>query len=197
MFKRRRKPSFLKRLKSWLWPEGGWKRYGRYILLRLQRLKGTPREIAAGVACGVAISFTPFVGFHFVLAAITAWFVRGNILASAIGTAAGNPWTFPFIWVSVLYTGRWFLGETTSGAKVEFLKVFEKSMHALMTFDFRVFFSDVWPIIWPMMVSCIPYYFAAWFLSYYLVKKTLDKLGQARLKRMEQKAARLPRKEQE
>ena len=53
MFKRRRKPSFLKRLKSWLWPEGGWKRYGRYILLRLQRLKGTPREIAAGVACGV------------------------------------------------------------------------------------------------------------------------------------------------
>ena len=195
MFRRRQKPALLKRLKSWVWPEGGWKRYGRYILLRLQRLKGTPREIAAGVACGVAISFTPFVGFHFVLAAITAWFVRGNILASAIGTAAGNPWTFPFIWISVLYTGRWFLGETQSGAKVEFLLVFEKSMHALMTFDFSVFFSDVWPIIWPMMVGCIPYYFLSWFVSYYLMKKALDRLAVARLKRLEMKAAHLQKED--
>ncbi len=195
MFRRRQKPALLKRLKSWVWPEGGWKRYGRYILLRLQRLKGTPREIAAGVACGVAISFTPFVGFHFVLAAITAWFVRGNILASAIGTAAGNPWTFPFIWISVLYTGRWFLGETQSGAKVEFLQVFEKSMHALMTFDFSVFFSDVWPIIWPMMVGCIPYYFLSWFVSYYLMKKALDRLAVARLKRLKMKAAHLQKED--
>ena len=195
MFRRRQKPALLKRLKSWVWPEGGWKRYGRYILLRLQRLKGTPREIAAGVACGVAISFTPFVGFHFVLAAITAWFVRGNILASAIGTAAGNPWTFPFIWISVLYTGRWFLGETQSGAKVEFLQVFEKSMHALMTFDFSVFFFDVWPIIWPMMVGCIPYYFLSWFVSYYLMKKALDRLAVARLKRLKMKAAHLQKED--
>ena len=91
MFRRRNKPSLTTRLRNMIWPEGGWKRYGQYILMRLNRLKGTPQEIAAGVACGVAISFTPFVGFHFVLAAITAWLVRGNILASALGTAAGNP----------------------------------------------------------------------------------------------------------
>lgn len=163
-----------------IWPEGGWQRYGKYLLLKLNRLKGTPKSIAAGVACGVAISFTPFVGFHFVLAAITAWIVRGNILASAIGTAAGNPWTFPFIWVSVLYTGRWFLGEGDNGAKVEFLKVFEKSFHALMTFDFRFFFSDIWPIVWPMMVGCIPFYIVSWGVSYYLVKKGLDKIAEAR-----------------
>ena len=195
MFRRRQKPALLKRLKSWVWPEGGWKRYGRYILLRLQRLKGTPREIAAGVACGVAISFTPFVGFHFVLAAITAWFVRGNILASAIGTAAGNPWTFPFIWISVLYTGRWFLGETQSGAKVEFLQVFEKSMHALMTFDFSLFFADIWPILWPMMVGCIPYYIVVWAVTYYLVKDMLEKIGSARLSRMENRASGLQMRE--
>ena len=69
--------------------------------------------------------FTPFVGFHFVLAAITAWIVRGNILASAIGTAAGNPWTFPFIWVSVLYTGRKILGlEYADAVNVNFETVF-------------------------------------------------------------------------
>lgn len=183
MFKRKTKPSLTKRIAGFLWPQGGWKRYGRYILLRLQRLKGTPKEIAAGVACGVAISFTPFVGFHFVLAAATAWFVNGNILASAIGTAAGNPWTFPFIWVSVLYTGRHLLGTYSEETKVAFIPMFEKATRALMTFDFRLFAADVWPILWPMMVGCIPFYLAAWFMTYYLMKNTLEKLGAGRRKK--------------
>lgn len=181
MFKRRQKPSWAARLRNMVWPEGGWKRYGQYILLRLNRLKGTPQEIAAGVACGVAISFTPFVGLHFVLAAATAWLVRGNILASALGTAAGNPWTFPFIWLSVLYTGRRFLGMSeVPDARVDFLQVFEKGMHALMTFDFTLFFHDIWPILWPMMVGCIPFYIVSWLLSYYLFKIALEKLAARR-----------------
>ncbi len=179
MFRRRKNPGFFRNIKRAVWPEGGWKRYGRYLLLRLNRLNGSPHSIAAGVACGVAISFTPFVGFHFVLAALTALLIRGNVLASAIGTAAGNPWTFPFIWVSVLYTGRFMLGET-AGGRVEFVRVFEKSFHALMTFDFSLFFSDVWPIVWPMMVGSIPYYFLSWTVSYYLVKKALEKIEQSR-----------------
>ena len=83
MFKRREKLSWKKRLSGYLWPQGGWKRYGRFILLKLHRLGGTPRSIAAGFACGAAISFTPFVGFHMILAAATAFLLRGNIIASA------------------------------------------------------------------------------------------------------------------
>lgn len=185
MFKRKQKPKIHKRILNLFWPNGGWTRYGRYILLRLKRLKGTPKEIAAGVACGVAISFTPFVGFHFVLAAVTAWFVRGNILASAIGTAVGNPWTFPFIWASVLYTGRAFLGiNGNTEAHVKFLTVFEQASRALMTFDFRVFLSDVWPILWPMMIGCIPFYIVSWFVSYYLTKNALEKIAHS-YKKME------------
>ncbi|MBQ8661881.1 MAG: DUF2062 domain-containing protein [Alphaproteobacteria bacterium] len=181
MFRRRHKPSWTVRLRNMVWPEGGWKRYGQYILLRLNRLKGTPQEIAAGAACGVAISFTPFVGFHFVLAAITAWLVRGNILASALGTAAGNPWTFPFIWISVLYTGRRFLGlSDVPGARIDFLDVFEKGMHALMTFDFSMFFHDIWPVLWPMTVGCVPFYIVSWLLSYYLLKIALEKIAARR-----------------
>ena len=123
MFKRREKLSWKKRLSGYLWPQGGWKRYGRFILLKLHRLGGTPRSIAAGFACGAAISFTPFVGFHMILAAATAFLLRGNIIASAVGTVVGNPWTFPFIWISVLYTGRLMLGETGAG-KIEFAHVF-------------------------------------------------------------------------
>ena len=32
----------------------------------------------------------------------------------------------------------------------------KKAMHALMTFDFSAFAGDVWPIIFPMMVGCVP-----------------------------------------
>ena len=76
-------------------------KFGKKVLIRLKRLQGTPYSIATGFACGVAISFTPFIGFHMILAALTAWLIRGNIIASAIGTIVGNPWTFPFIWLAV------------------------------------------------------------------------------------------------
>lgn len=127
MSARRSQVSWTTKLKSRLWPQEGWKAYGRDLLLRLRRMPGTPRSIAAGVACGVAISFTPFVGFHLLLAALTAWVIRGNILASTLGTAAGNPWTFPFIWLSVLYTGRRMLGgDYAHSAQVDFIHFLKK-----------------------------------------------------------------------
>ena len=165
MFKRREKLSWKKRLSGYLWPQGGWKRYGRFILLKLHRLGGTPRSIAAGFAC----------------AAATAFLLRGNIIASAVGTVVGNPWTFPFIWISVLYTGRLMLGETGAG-KIEFAHVFEKSFHALMTLDFSSFGKDVWPVLKPMIAGCVPYYVLVWLVSYYLVKKALDKVSEHRRK---------------
>ena len=145
-------------------------------LVKIIKLKGTNSSIAAGVACGVAISFTPFVGLHLVLGFVTAWIVRGNLLASAIGTAIGNPWTFPFIWLSILYTGKKILGMEHEGvADVNFTKVFSSSFDALIHFDFEVFFRDVWPVIKPMAVGCIPYYVVSWALSYCLVKSWLDR----------------------
>ena len=95
------------------------------VLIQLKRLKGTPYSIAAGFACGVAVSFTPFIGLHLVLAAITAWIIRGNVVSSAIGTIVGNPWTFPFIWVAVLSTGRFLLGDFASADHVNFIRIFE------------------------------------------------------------------------
>lgn len=179
MFKRKKKTGLLTKIKSWFWPSIGWKKYMRYLLLRLSRLGSTPRSIAAGVACGVAVSFTPFVGLHFVLAAISAFLCRGNILASALGTAAGNPWTFPFIWYAVYHTGRLFTG--ISGQEdISFLHVFEKGIHALLSFDFSEFASDVWPVFLPMLIGCIPYYIAVWIITYYLVKKALEKMQKNR-----------------
>ena len=152
-------------------------------LLQLQRLQGTPYSIAAGFACGIAISFTPFIGFHLILAAITAWFIRGNIVSSALGTLIGNPWTFPFIWIAVLTTGRFLLGDIDSAEQVNFLRTFESAGHALLTFNFSNFGRDVWPIIFPMLVGCIPYYIISWIISFKLIKITMEKLAQKKARR--------------
>ena len=71
-------------------------RSGQYVTKRILRLTATPHAVAAGVAAGAFTSFTPFMGLHFLLAAVLAWMVRGNLLAPALGTFVGNPLTFPF-----------------------------------------------------------------------------------------------------
>ena len=153
-----------------------WNRPKRYWLMKIKRLKGTPNSVAIGIACGVAVSFTPFVGAHFVLAMSSAWILRGNVVAAALGTAFGNPWTFPFIWVSILYTGRKFLG---SGhdlvANVNFVDLFTKAFDALVNLNFEVFFSDIWPVLYPMIIGCIPYVLVSWWISYLFIRKILEK----------------------
>lgn len=157
------------------------------MLLQLKRLKGTPYSIAAGFACGVAISFTPFIGFHLILAAITAWIIRGNVVSSAIGTLIGNPWTFPFIWIAVLSTGNFLLGDIVTAGQVNFIRIFESASKALITLNFSHFGRDVWPIFFPMLVGCIPYYIISWLVSYKLIKITMDKIAKKRAQRIAQK----------
>ncbi|MFQ5534000.1 MAG: DUF2062 domain-containing protein [Sphingomonadales bacterium] len=106
-------------IREYLWPSSGWRRAFLYFQYRLARLPGTPHSIAAGLACGAAISFTPFLGLHLVLALVMAWALGANVLASAIGTVLGNPWTFPFIWLWTYRVGAFALGRENGelGAK--------------------------------------------------------------------------------
>ena len=110
MFKRRKPRPALQRLFDAVWPKGGWRRSGTYVAHRLRRLPGTPYRIAAGFASGAAISFTPFIGLHFILAVVLALVLRGNLIAAAIGTVVGNPWTFPIIWLWIYSLGTWLIG---------------------------------------------------------------------------------------
>jgi len=151
---------------------GKLREYWQKIVMKFKALKGTPSSIAAGTACGVVVSLTPFVGLHTLLAVVFAWLIRANILAAALGTIVGNPWTFPFIWLTTLYTGRRLLG--VSHTPVDFTAFFDKAGKALLNFDFDLFFQDIWPILWPMMVGCIPSCIIAWGITYILIKRVVE-----------------------
>ncbi len=113
MLKRRQKGDFLtyalNNVRLFFWPRGGWIGAWRYLIWRMKRMRATPHALTLGFAVGTFVSFTPFIGFHFLLAALIAWILRGNIIASALGTSVGNPLTFPFIWAGDYVVGIFLL----------------------------------------------------------------------------------------
>jgi uncharacterized protein (DUF2062 family) len=115
VFKRRTPRTWGVAVSQFFYPRGGWRRAASYVLHRLRRLPDAPHRIARGIAAGTFISFTPLFGFHFIGAALIAWLLRGNIVASLLGTFFGNPLTFPFIAAASLETGRWILGIPAQG----------------------------------------------------------------------------------
>ena len=167
MFRRRNKVQAFNRLRSMLWPQIGWRRTGKYVFHRLMRLPGTAHSVAAGFACGVALSFTPFVGFHFALAALLAWIIGANVIASAIGTIIGNPWTFPIIWLAIYRLGILILGWEIA-----------ETLPAGITFTYIV--DHPFAVLLPMTVGGIPLSALAWILSYWPVRRLVTKYQQLR-----------------
>lgn len=110
VFKRRDRKPVLRGLWELVWPKGGWGRAAQYVRHRLSRLPDPPERIARGIWAGVFTTFTPFYGFHFVIAGFLALIFRGNFIAALLSTFFGNPLTYVPIGVVSLTTGHWMLG---------------------------------------------------------------------------------------
>lgn len=176
MFRRRERKSAITRTRDFFWPRMGFARLWRYIAHRLGRMPGTPYSIAAGVACGAAVSFTPLIGLHFVLAGLLAWALRANILASAIGTVVGNPWTFPFIWLWIYELGHWMIG--ADGAD------------ALPELTIGLLLEHTSDILVPMLIGGVPTGIAVWIGIYLPLARLIDRYQQARSQRRREGALR-------
>ena len=110
IFKRRDPKPTLRALAEFLWPRGGWTRAFHYVRHRMKRLPDSPERIARGIWAGVFVTFTPLFGMHFIVAALMAKLMKGNILAALMATFVGNPLTFVFIALASLKSGHWILG---------------------------------------------------------------------------------------
>ncbi len=185
MFQRREKQQLHQRARDFLWPSRGWKRSTLYLFHRVGRLPGTPYAIAAGFACGAAVSFTPFVGLHFVFGALCAWLMRASILASAIGTAVGNPWTFPFIWAWIYNIGLWmpFGGDSGGEGTKDFSAMFASMIEAMLNFDMAYLFHTVWPVWWPMLLGSIPSAILVWLIFFFTLRPLVASYQHRRLRR--------------
>lgn len=185
LFRRREKRSPGTVARELIWPSAGWRRTLIYLRHRIQRLPGTPYVIAGGLACGVAVSFTPFIGLHFILGAIMAWMTRTSIIASAIGTVAGNPWTFPFIWAAVYQIGNGILGRESVAEEIELTADLIFGIFGdLFTFKLEAL-SDLWfQILAPMTIGGAILGAVSWgitFAVFYILVKDYQKLRRRRI----------------
>jgi len=176
-----------------IWPKGGWGRAGRYLWHRVSRLPGSPNSIAAGLACGAAMSLTPFVGAHFFLAAFLVWLIRGNLLAAAFGTILGNPWTFPVIWLGSYHIGALMLrGENVLPAdEVDFTAVFANLVRSTIELDSSLFLTAVWPVLSTMILGSVPCVILSWTLIFFLTRRSIEIYQQKRMARMKLKQSNI------
>lgn len=175
MFRRRDPIPLWRRLRGWLWPDIGWRRLGIYLVKRVTRLPGTPHSIAAGLACGTALSFTPFIGLHAVLSVLLSFVVRGNYLAAVAGTLVGNPWTFPVIWVTTYQLGHYMLGSTPSRVAPEP--------------ELTSRWQEVRSLIWPMTLGGVPLGALAGLAVYLPSVRLIAAYQEARRRRRERRRA--------
>jgi len=107
MFSSSRKKKLRHKFKKAVWPSMSAKRTMRYWRHRVVRLKDGDFAIAAGIAFGAAISFTPLPGSHVLGAVALCLIFRCNVISGILGTFLGNPWTLPFMWWGSYMTGKW------------------------------------------------------------------------------------------
>lgn len=165
LFRRAKKQSLTQKLGNLVWPKMGWSRVLNYYKHRSIRFHGSETSVALGLAFGCAISWVPALGTHFLQCWIFCKFTKSNWVASFLGTAFGNPWTFPalmFISYQVgkaLYIGfgyEYLLLDHTGRITIELLK------------------SEFWAIFLPtliggyvMALATLPLFY---FPFYYMVK---------------------------
>ncbi len=177
-FGRRNKTHFFLFIKNSLKLFFSFKRTKKYILVNLKRMKGSSHEIALGLACGISISFTPFLGLHALLAITLAWVLRGSMAAALIGTLFGNPWTFPFIWYLSYEIGKLFVLESNDlsaqyllpSLKQEMIISFILVKNIFLTTDYELIkenFNEL-NFIPTMALGSMPLVLIFWFFSYFI-----------------------------
>jgi uncharacterized protein (DUF2062 family) len=182
LFKRRSQTALLERLRLLLWPRRSFWRSAKYFAKRALRLQATPHAIAAGVAAGAFVSFLPTPGFHFLFAAVIAWCIAGNVVASAIGTAVGNPLTFPLMWGATYEVGRFIL----YGNAIDDVRPIDLGA-ALKHLDF----SQLWePLLKPMAIGAIPIGLAFGAVVYVVARWAVAQFHERRRIRFAARAAR-------
>ncbi len=174
LFRRREEQGYWDRFRLWLWPRVSWRRSALYYIKRILRLSGTPHAIAFGVALGVFVSFTPFLGFHIGITLVIAWLSAPTWIAGALGTAIGNPLTFPFIWASTYKIGNADLerGEPRAAGAA-------RARHHASVARPR---SD--RLIKPMLVGALPLGLTAGAIVYLLIYKAVSAYQETRRRRL-------------
>src|SRR5690554_6280922 len=184
-----RNKTLWRRMRDALWPRMGVRRYLTYLQKKVLRLTASPHAIGAGVASGAAVSVFPLLGVHFFLAFVVAFLTRGNMLAAAIGTAWGNPITFPLFFSLTYQFGsaiKAFLFPQDPSVAMD-----ARSTQALSDGLFSIDLGQVLPLFQTMMIGALPLALFTWLFFYFIVRGLVGGFQAARRARLARRRARM------
>ena len=182
LFRRRIKPHRFERIRLALMPRRSYARSAQYFLKRVLRINATPHAIALGVACGTFASFTPLLGFHIALAIGLAFVLSANVPAAVIGTAVGNPLTFP-----IMFGAAWKLGHAMTGNAAK--AAADAPLHHVRHIPDFHDIAKLWePVLKPMLIGSVPLGLVFGVVAYVLVRVLVAKFRDRRARRLAEKA---------
>ena len=140
--------------------------YNRFI-----SLKGTPGEIATGMAIGVFIGVTPTIPFHTVTIIFLCLLFRQNMTAAILGaTCISNPITIPLFYLAQYELGRLLLN-------YESLKV------TFNDYSLKSILELGWNILYPLQIGgllmAVVFTVPAYFVTYRAVSALRSKYGKS------------------
>ena len=145
------------------------RRFFSYYKLKLARLPASSYAISAGFACGSMVSFTPLLGFHFVLAVVFSYLLRANYIAALIGTIVGNPISFPFIWGLIYKVGVFVVDRSDNNLSPNI--------------NFEIIIKQTYDIFIPMLVGGAVLAIPVWLLTYFITYSFVSSFKKARIKK--------------
>lgn len=120
----------------------------------LLHIHDTPRRTAAAFAVGVFFGFSPFLGFHTILALGVAFIFNLNRVAVLVGVYSNLPWVIAAYYAGMTAVGAWILrtplpeGFGTMLRKVFALSIFTKAFWQQVVIEMR-------PLFWPYFVGSL------------------------------------------
>jgi uncharacterized protein len=144
-------------------------------LKTLREIRAEPEAVAGGVAIGMFLGFTPFIGFKTVLALLIAWLARCSKLAAVIAVTLHDVLlpVAPFmVWVEY-HLGRWVLRlPPIPPPPVNKVHSFLDRLHSWTSlFHWDFFCKYVYPVLVGSILIAIPIAIASYFLTHTVLVK--------------------------
>jgi uncharacterized protein (DUF2062 family) len=118
----------------------------------LLHVDDTPERTAAAFALGVFFGFSPFLGFHTVLAILIAFLFDMNRVAVLLGVYSNLPWIIAPYYALVTMAGGRLIGyKVPIGFKAQISSLFEVS--AFHGEFWRQLITILKPLLWPYAIG--------------------------------------------
>jgi len=155
---------------------------------RFLKLRGSPKQASLGMALGVFVGMTPFLGFHTAIAVLLASLFKWSKIAAAVGVLLTNPITAP-----IIYPLTYRLGALLTGFSepIQWSKLLEPGAFIDLMKNSPMIIIDM--AVGGIVVG-IPLSIAAYFITHTVVSKAKKRIQIKKAQRRQKIRARSPQK---